>query len=52
MGIQKTIIGVYSISEKEPAHMKDALFQQLNNEVMKIGTSQLILSVGDFNVRT
>lgn len=51
-GRKVTILGVYAVNDDEPVSVKETFFQQLNDEVLKIGTSRELIILGDLNSRT
>lgn len=46
-----TILGLYAISDDEPLTKKDEFFEQVSDEIMKIGKSREIIVLGDLNSR-
>jgi hypothetical protein len=50
-GYKITIIGVYGINEDALTQNKEEFFEQLNEEISKIGTSREIIIMGDMNNR-
>ncbi|XP_072397944.1 uncharacterized protein [Diabrotica undecimpunctata] len=50
-GSRIAILGVYGINEDALVNSKDTFFEQLNDEIIKVGTSREIILLGDFNSR-
>ena len=51
-GHRMVILGVYGINDDSPVNVKEEFFEQLNDEITKIGTSRDIVVLGDLNCRT
>lgn len=51
-GYRVTILGVYGVNNDAIVNIKDDFFEQLNDEITKIGTSREIIILGDLNCRT
>lgn len=50
-GYRVTVLGVYALNDDETVKEKDAFFEQLHQEIGKIGTSRELIILGDFNSR-
>lgn len=50
-GYRVSLLGIYGVNDDELVHNKDIFFEQLNEEIGKIGTTREIILCGDFNSR-
>ncbi|XP_045463868.1 craniofacial development protein 2-like [Harmonia axyridis] len=46
-----TILGIYAISDDEPISVKEEFFEQVHEEIGKIGKTRELVVMGDFNSR-
>ena len=50
-GYKITILGVYGINDDSLDNVKEDFFEQLNDEINRIGTSREIIILGELNYR-
>lgn len=50
-GHKITILGIYGINENGSVSEKNVFFQELNDQIMKIGRSRELIVLGDLNSR-
>ena len=46
-----TLIGVYGVNDDAQIAVKDQFFEQLNDEVLQVGTTREVIVIGDLNGR-
>lgn len=51
-GHKITVLGVYGVNDDASVGAKDQFFEQLNNEILKIGDMREVIAIGDLNGRT
>ncbi|XP_043485867.1 craniofacial development protein 2-like [Polistes fuscatus] len=51
-GYRTTILGVYGVNEDALVANKDEFYEQLNDEIVKVGNTREIILLGDLNGRT
>ena len=50
-GYRMTILGIYGVNDDATVKIKDDFYEQINDEIRKIGTSREIIVLGDLNGR-
>lgn len=50
-GHRITVMGVYAVNDDTLVHLKDNFFEQLNEEIVKVGKARELVLLGDFNSR-
>ena len=51
-GHKITLLGVYGVNDDATVLVKDQFFEQLNDEVLKVGATREVIVMGDLNGRT
>lgn len=51
-GHKITLLGVYGVNDDALVAVKDRFFEQLNDEVLKVGAAREVILIGDLNGRT
>ena len=51
-GHKVALLGVYGVNDDAPVNLKDQFFEQLNDEVLRVGRTREVIIMGDLNGRT